>query len=60
MGFARKLKRKGKNKMRCCGQQMTYKDGYGYVCEICGKMKEVSFNADREMQNMQFDCNNNK
>ena len=39
---------------------MTYKDGYGYVCEKCGKAKEVSFNADREMQNMQFDCNNNK
>ena len=41
MNFARKLKRKTQNKRkrRCCGQQMTQKDGYGYVCEICGKVK---------------------
>ena len=26
--------REGKNKTRCCGEEMTYKDGYGYVCEI--------------------------
>ncbi len=41
MRFARKLKRKEQNKRktRCCGGQMTYKDGYGYVCEKCGKVK---------------------
>lgn len=41
MSFARKLRRKTQNKMktRCCGQQMTHKAGYGYVCEICGKIK---------------------
>lgn len=41
MSFARKLKRKTKNKRktRCCGQQMIHKAGYGYVCEICGKVK---------------------
>lgn len=35
MSFARKLKHKTQNKMktRCCGQQMTHKTGYGYVCE---------------------------
>ena len=49
MKFARKLKRKGKNKTRCCGEQMTYKDGYGYVCEICGKVKKDNRYADRKM-----------
>ena len=41
MSFARKLRRKTQNKRktRCCGQQMAQKDGYGYVCEICGKVK---------------------
>ena len=39
MSFARKLKRKGLNKTSCCGKQMTYKDGYGHVCEKCGKGK---------------------
>ena len=40
MSFARKLRRKTQNKRktRCCGQQMTHKDG-GYVCEKCGKVK---------------------
>ena len=41
MRFARKLRRKEKHTLRCCGQKMTYKDGYGYVCEICGKVKKV-------------------
>lgn len=33
--------RKNKHKTSCCGKQMTYKVGYGYVCEKCGKTKEV-------------------
>ena len=37
--WKRKQQRKGKNKTRCCGEQMTYKSGYGYVCKICGKAK---------------------
>ena len=41
MRFARKLRRKEKHTLRCCGQKMTYKNGYGYVCEICGKAKKV-------------------
>ena len=40
MSLERKLKRKGLNKRSCCGRQMTYKEGYGYVCEQCGKLKE--------------------
>lgn len=40
MSFARKLKRKDKNKTNCCGAQMAYKNGYGYVCEKCGKVKK--------------------
>lgn len=41
MNFARKLKRKAQNKRKthCCGQQMTHKAGYCYVCEKCGKVK---------------------
>lgn len=34
----RKRKRELK-KFYCCGQKMTYKTDYGYVCEICGKLK---------------------
>ena len=37
--WKRKQKRKDLNKTSCCGQQMTYKQGYGYVCEKCGKSK---------------------
>lgn len=37
--WKRKQKRKELHKTSCCGQQMTYKQGYGYVCEICGKLK---------------------
>ena len=46
MRFARKLKlkRKGKNKTRCCGQQMTYKDGYGYVCDYDTDTDSCRFN----------------
>ena len=44
MKFARKLRRKNKKNTRCCGEQMTYKDGYGYVCEKCGKVKEGAKN----------------
>lgn len=33
----RKFKRKGLNKTSCCGKQMTYKEGYGYVCMECRK-----------------------
>ena len=44
MNFARNLRRKNKKKTRCCGEQMTYKDGYGYVCEKCGKVKEGAKN----------------
>lgn len=42
MSFARKLKRKEQNKRktRCCGQQMTHKAGYGYICEKYGVMPE--------------------
>lgn len=38
-----KRKQKGKelHKTSCCGQQMTYKHEYGYVCEKCGKAKQV-------------------
>ena len=36
----RKLKRKYLHETRCCGHQMTYKCGYGYVCETCGKTKK--------------------
>lgn len=47
MSFARKLKRKTQNKRktRCCGQQMTHKAGYGYVCEKCGK--DIESNLDK-------------
>ena len=37
--WKRKQKRKELHKTICCGQQMTYKQGYGYVCEICGRLK---------------------
>ena len=51
MSFARKLKRKGLNKTSCCGKQMLHKewsdgnDFYDvYVCDRCGKIKEVMNN----------------
>lgn len=49
MSFAKKLKRKNQNKrkLHCCGEQMTYKDGYGYVCEKCGKVKKGGKNEMR-------------
>lgn len=37
--WKRKQKRKELHKTSCCGQQMTYKHGYGYVCEKCGKAR---------------------
>lgn len=40
--YTRKQKRKYKHKTNCCGKQMIYKVGYGYICEKCGKTKEVS------------------
>lgn len=54
MSFARKLKRKGLNKTSCCGKQMLHKewsddnDSYDvYVCDRCGKIKEVKKNDHR-------------
>lgn len=46
MSFARKMRRKGLNKTRCCGQQMLQKawgdDLYDfYVCGRCGKEKRI-------------------
>jgi hypothetical protein len=54
MGIVRKIKRepKSKGKTRCCGEQMTYKDGYNYVCERCGKVKKGGKNEMREMLRM--------
>lgn len=49
MSFSRKLRRKGKYTLRCCGSQMTYKDGYGYVCEKCGKVRNDKRHDDREV-----------
>lgn len=37
--FARKIKRKTEPRLKCCGEKMTRKEGYGYVCEQCGKCK---------------------
>lgn len=48
--WKRKQKRKDLHKTNCCGQQMTYKQGHGYVCEICGRFKE-------RYQNEQKRCN---
>lgn len=40
--WKRKRKRKELHKTSCCGQQMTYKQGYGYVCEKCrGEIKNA-------------------
>lgn len=45
MSLARKLKRKGLNRSRCCNTQMLRKEGYDtdthefWVCLICGKEK---------------------
>lgn len=41
MNWRRKQKRKDLHKLHHCGRQMTYKYGYGYVCEECGKRKVV-------------------
>ncbi len=46
MRLARKVNRKHKNTPRCCGEQMTYKAGYGYVCEKCGKLKKDKLHED--------------
>lgn len=36
--YARKIKRKDKNKTSCCGKQMQYKESHGiYICQSCGK-----------------------
>lgn len=47
MGIVRKIKRgpKSKGKPHCCGEQMTYKNGYGYVCEKCGKVKKAKWES---------------
>lgn len=39
--WERKQKRKELHKTHCCGKQMTYKHGYGYVCEKCGKTRKA-------------------
>lgn len=41
MNWTRKQKRKELHKTHCCGKQMSFKPGYGYVCEKCGKRKRV-------------------
>lgn len=43
MKWARKQKRKELHKTSCCGGQMVYKEGYGYVCQTCGKIKVIKW-----------------
>ena len=35
------------NLKSCCGQRMSYKEGYGYTCERCGKEKRGNGNENQ-------------
>ena len=36
----RNMKRQMKPHYTCCGKKMSLKEGYGYICEVCGKVKK--------------------